>query len=366
MFFKSLVRFLCEKVNWHYVGISIGLTLVAIACFVLYNILHDLEPAKVYGALRRTPPHALILAGVFVVAGYFTLTFYDYFALQTIGKKNIPYRIAALAGFTSYSIGHNVGFSALSGGAVRYRIYSLYGLTVVDVAKICFIAGLTFWLGNIAVLGFGMIVEPEAASAVDQLPPYINRAIGAAAIVALALYVLWVGIKPRTVGVDQGKLNVTLPTCRLTLVQIAIGVVDLMCCAAAMYVLMPASEHIDFVSLSVIFICATLLGFASSSPGGLGVFDAAMLVALLHYHRHAHTPFAKESVLGALLLFRLYYYIVPFAISLAILGIREFILDLKPVAEKIADAEIFHTSEPQPKPRKRRAKLARKKTRTIS
>jgi uncharacterized membrane protein YbhN (UPF0104 family) len=365
MFPKSLVRFLREKVNWHYVGIAIGLTLVGIACVVLYNILHDLEPAKVYGALRRTPPHALILAGVFVAAGYFTLTFYDYFALQTIGKKKIPYRIAALAGFTSYSIGHNVGFSALSGGAVRYRIYSLYGLTVVDVAKICFIAGLTFWLGNIAVLGFGMIVEPEAASAVDQLPPFINRTFGVAAVIGLALYVLWVGMKPRTIGFDEGKLNVTLPDRRLTVVQIGIGVVDLMCCAAAMYVLMPASDHIDFISLAVIFVCATLLGFASSSPGGLGVFDAAMLVALLHYHRHAHTPFAKESVLGALLLFRLYYYIVPFAISLAILGIREFILDLKPVAEKIADSEIFHP-EAQPKPRKRRAKLARKKTRTIT
>jgi uncharacterized membrane protein YbhN (UPF0104 family) len=172
-------------------------------------------------------------------------------------------------------------------------------------------------------------------------------------------------MKPRTIGFDEGKLNVTLPDRRLTVVQIGIGVVDLMCCAAAMYVLMPASDHIDFISLAVIFVCATLLGFASSSPGGLGVFDAAMLVALLHYHRHAHTPFAKESVLGALLLFRLYYYIVPFAISLAILGIREFILDLKPVAEKIADSEIFHP-EAQPKPRKRRAKLARKKTRTIT
>lgn len=362
MYFKSIVRFLREKVNWHYVGIAIGLTLVGVACIVLYNILHDLEPAKVYGALRRTPPHALILAGVFVAAGYFTLTFYDYFALQTIEKKNIPYRIAALAGFTSYSIGHNVGFTALSGGAVRYRIYSLYGLTVIDVAKICVIAGLTFWLGNIAVLGVGMAIEPEAATAIDQLPSSVNRAIGIAALIGLVLYVLWAGIKPRTVGIDQGKLNVTLPTCRLTLVQIAIGVIDLMCCAAAMYVLMPVSEHIDFVSLSVIFVCATLLGFASSSPGGLGVFDAAMLVALLHYHRHAHTPFAKESVLGALLLFRLYYYIVPFAISLTILGVREFILDLKPVAEKIADAEIFHSSEPQPKPRKRRAKLTRKKT----
>ena len=362
MNFQSILRFLREKVNWHAVGICIGIALVGTACIVLYNILNDLEPAKVFGALRRTPAHALVLAGLFVAAGYFTLTFYDYFALQTIGKKNIPYRIAALAGFTSYSIGHNIGFTALSGGAVRYRVYSLYGLTLVDVAKICVVAGLTFWLGNIAFLGFGMLVEPEAATAIDKLPNSVNQAIGGAALIGLVLYVLWVGMKPRTVGIDQGKLNITLPGGKLTVLQIFIGVVDLSCCAAAMYVLMPASQHIDFVSLAVIFACATLLGFASSSPGGLGVFDAAMLVALMHYDKHSLTRFAKEAVLSSLLLFRLFYYITPFALSLIILGIREFILDLKPVAEKISHSEIFGHHEEQPKRKKRAGKLARKKS----
>ncbi len=357
MNFQSILRFLREKVNWHAIGICIGIALVGTACVVLYNILNDLEPAKVYGALRRTPAHALVLAGLFVAAGYFTLTFYDYFALQTLGKKNIPYRIAALAGFTSYSIGHNIGFTALSGGAVRYRIYSQHGLTVLDVAKICVIAGLTFWLGNITFLGLGMLIEPEAATAIDKLPNEINRAIGAAAIIGLVVYVFWVGMKSRTVGIDEGKLNITLPGCRLTVIQILIGIVDLTCSAAAMYVLMPSGQTIDFVSLAVIFACSTLLGFASSSPGGLGVFDAAMLVALLHYHRHANTPFAKESVLGALLLFRLFYYIAPFVISLVILGIREFILDLKPVAEKISHSEIFSHHEEKPKQKKRAAKL---------
>ena len=145
-------------------------------------------------------------------------------------------------------------------------------------------------------------------------------------------------------------------------VQILIGIVDLTCSAAAMYVLMPTSQHIDFVSLAVIFACATLLGFASSSPGGLGVFDAAMLVALMHYDKHSLTRFAKEAVLSSLLLFRLFYYIMPFALSLIILGIREFILDLKPVAEKISHSEIFSHHEEKPKRRKRAEKLARKKS----
>ena len=119
-------------------------------------------------ALKRSNPHSIMLAGLFVAASYFTLTFYDLFALRTIGHPEVPYRISALAAFTSYSVGHNVGASAFTGGAVRYRIYSAQGLSAVDVTKICFVAGLTFWLGNAAVLGMGVAYHPEAASAVDQ------------------------------------------------------------------------------------------------------------------------------------------------------------------------------------------------------
>jgi len=351
----AFFTFLRNRVNWQYVGIAISIFIIAFAAYVLYTVLNDLEPREVYTALKRTPPHALILAGIFVAAGYFTLTFYDYFALSTIGRPDIPYRTAALASFTSYSIGHNIGFSFLSGGAVRYRVYSVSGLNAIEVAKICLIAGLTFWLGNVAFLGLGMIVDPVAANAIDKLPSGFNRAIGAATIVALVAYVIWVSVAPRSVGVGQGKWRVTLPGGKLTAVQIALGIVDLSCAAAAMYVLMPSSPEIDFVSLAVIFVSATLLGFASSSPGGLGVFDAAMLIALMHFDRHSLARFGKEGVLGALLLFRLYYYIVPFALSLAILGLREFILDLKPVAEKIRKQKIFKRRTRRP------ARLARKK-----
>ena len=61
-----------------------------------------------------------------------------------------------------------------------------------------------------------------------------------------------------------------------------------------------------------------MLGFASHAPGGLGVFDAAMMVALWQ--------FDKEDLLAGLLLFRLLYYIIPFALSLVVLGIRETLL----------------------------------------
>ena len=310
---RATARLIDEKIGWNRIGLALSLVIIGTALFVLYRMLRGIDGAQVVVALKATDRSDVISAALFVAAGYFTLTFYDLFALRTIGANHIPYRIAALAGFTSYSVGHNVGATVFTGGAVRYRVYSAWGLTAFDVAKICFIAGLTFWLGNATVLGLGIAYEPEAASAIDQLPPWFNRIIAIAALCILAGYVAWVWAKPRVIG--RAGWSVTLPGGPFTLLQVVIGIIDLACCALAMYVLLPDAPPIDFVRLAVVFVSATLLGFASHSPGGLGVFDAAMLVALIEYD--------KEQLVAGLLLFRLLYYIVPFALSLLILGARE-------------------------------------------
>ena len=316
---KSLrghAHFFDRKIGLRKLGVLISLTMITIAAVVLYRILRDIDPDALIDAIDATDWKTFIIAGLFVVAGYLTLTFYDLFALRAIGRPEVPYRVAALAGFTSYAVGHNVGASVFSGGAVRYRIYSNWGLSVIEVTKICFLAGLTFWLGNATVLGLGVLKSPQAARAIDQLPLWCNRTIALVILAMLVSYVAWVWVKPRVIGRDGWQ--VTLPGGPLTLVQIAIGIVDLGCCAAAMYMLVPDEPNLGFVTIAVIFVAATLLGFASHAPGGLGVFDAAMMVALWQ--------FDKEDLLAGLLLFRLLYYIIPFVISLAVLGIREALL----------------------------------------
>ncbi len=313
-----IYRYCDEKVGWSRIGFALSITIIAIAVFALYNILRGIDLREVVHALVHIDAHDVMLAGLFVAGGYFTLTFYDLFALRTIGRPDVPYRIAMLGSFTSYSIGHNVGASVFTGGAVRYRVYSAWGLDAIEVAKLCFIAGLTFWLGNATVLGLGIAIVPEAASAINQLPPWFNRGLAIATMIVLGLYVVWIWTGRRTVG--RHGWQVTLPGGPLTLLQIVIGIVDLSFCALAMYVLMPDEPHIGFVTLAVVFVSATLLGFASHAPGGIGVFDAAMLVALWQYD--------KEELLAGLLLFRLLYYVIPFDLSLLILGLREVMLGL--------------------------------------
>jgi uncharacterized membrane protein YbhN (UPF0104 family) len=313
---RRAIAFLRHKQILHKLGVAVSITVIGIACYVLYHMLRGIDVAEVIDAIKGTEPSQIALAALFVAAGYFTLTFYDWFAVRAIGRSDVPYRVNALAGFTSYSIGHNVGASVFTGGAVRYRIYSAWGLNAIDVAKVCFLAGLTFWLGNAAVLGLGIAWHPEAATNIDRLPVWLNRAAAFATLLALISYVAWVWVRPRIVG--RGPWTVTLPGGALTLLQVAIGIVDLGFCALAMYVLVPDEPNVGFVTVAVIFVSATLLGFASHSPGGLGVFDAAMLVGLWQMDR--------EDLLAGMLLFRMLYYIAPFIISVILLTLREVII----------------------------------------
>ena len=333
---RAVARFFQNKIGWNRIGVLLSIAIIAVAVVVLVHMLRDIDADDVITALRATEPRHIAAAAAFVAGGYFTLTFYDWFALRTIGRTEIPYRVAALAGFTSYSIGHNIGATVFTGGAVRYRIYSAYGLNAVEVAKICFVAGLTFWLGNATVLGLGVVYTPQAAGWIDQLPPLFNRCIAIAILMILASYIGWVWSAPREIG--RREWNVKLPSGPSTLLQVGIGILDLGCCALAMYMLLPDEPNIGFVTLAVVFVSATLLGFASHAPGGLGVFDAAMLVALWQ--------FDKEEVLAGLLLFRVLYYLVPFALALVILGTREIWLNMHGARRKAELAAVTSVIAP--------------------
>jgi uncharacterized membrane protein YbhN (UPF0104 family) len=314
-FLTALQRGFHDWIGWKRLGIAASLLIIVIAISTLVRMLKGVDITVVLLALRDTSPMQVVLAALCCACAFFTLTFYDLFALRTIGRKHVPYRIAALSSFTSYTVGHNVGATVFTGGAIRFRIYSEWGLTAIDVAKICFVSGLTFWLGNLTVLGFGMIWHPEAATPMNLLPPEVNRLIGVGCIAGIAAYLTWLSLGKGRRELGQNGWKVVLPSTRLTLLQIAIGVVDLGFCALAMYILMPSNPHIDFLSLAVVFILSTLLGFASHAPGSLGVFDAAMLVAL--------PQFSKEHLLAALLVFRVLYFVIPFMISITLLASRE-------------------------------------------
>src|SRR3977135_718330 len=187
----TLKRGFKEKIGWKRLGIAASLLIIVFAVTILVHTLKGIDTGIILTALTEIAPHRIALAALCVVGAFCTLTFYDFFALRTIGKTQVPYRIAAMSSFTSYSIGPNIGATVFTGGAIRFRIYCDYGVNLIDVAQICFLSGLTFWLGNLVVLGVGMAYHPQAASAMDLLPPAMNRLIAIGCLAGIAAYFAW-------------------------------------------------------------------------------------------------------------------------------------------------------------------------------
>jgi uncharacterized membrane protein YbhN (UPF0104 family) len=301
------------RLGWKSFGILVSLAIASFAFISLSHALKGVDFAEVLAAMRLTHPAAMALSLGLVAVSYASLTLYDRLALFLIGRGDIPFRIAALASFTSYPIAHGTGAVLLVSSAIRYRIYAPHGIGAADVARICFLTGLTFWLGNLTALGLSVLYEPEAISRIDHLSPLANSFIALSILIGIVFYVCWTWSGRRQMG--RRQWSVKLPSGRNVFLQIGIGLVDLGAAALAMYVLMPVGLDIGIARVVVVFIAATLLGFASHAPAGIGVFDATILIGLGGQH--------TEALLATLLLFRLFYHLTPFVLSLLLFGAVE-------------------------------------------
>jgi uncharacterized membrane protein YbhN (UPF0104 family) len=294
-------------------GVIFGIAIAAMALFALTHALRNVNYSEVAAAVEHTYPGWIALALLLVAASYASLTIYDLLALRTIGRSEVPYRIAALASFTSYPIAHGIGAVALVSPVIRYRIYAAHGLSVLDVANICFLTGLTFWLGNLTTFGLSVLYEPAAVSRINYLSLELNRWMATALLLGVAAFVVWTWWSPRNLG--PLRWPVRLPSGPMVLLQIVVGIFDLGAAATAMYMLIPAAADIGIFELAVVFIIATLLGFASHAPAGIGVFDATILIGLGGED--------KGPLIAALLMFRFLYHFLPFVLALGLFGAVE-------------------------------------------
>ena len=313
-----LIPAIWARRGWKGLGVIVSLGIATIAFMALSKALKGVDFAEVLVAMRLTTPASIALSLGLVAVSYGSLTLYDWLAVKMIGRGDIPFRIAALASFTSYPIAHGTGAVLLVSSTIRYRIYAPYGIGVADVARICFLTGLTFWLGNLTALGLSTLYEPEAISRIDHLSPALNRALAIAVLSGVLFYVGWTWNGSRRFG--RKHWAVPLPSGGNVFLQIGIGLVELGAAALAMYVLIPTGADIGIARVVVVFIAATLLGFASHAPAGIGVFDATILIGLGGEH--------NEPLLAALLLFRLFYHLMPFVLSLLLFGTVEFCRNL--------------------------------------
>ena len=300
--------------RYAWLGTAASIVLFGVSLGVLWRLVQTVTWAELHAAFTSATGSQLALAFGLVAVSYLFLTGYDALALRQLRIK-VPYRITALASFTSYAVSFTLGFPLLTAGTIRYWIYSRQGLSAAKIAALTVIAGFTFWLGMGVVLGLSLIIEAGQLASLTFTSIRLNQGIGFAALLLVVGYLGWVSLKRRSVTVRHWRLE--LPGASVSIGQMVVGIGDVCAAAAVLYVLLPPGLTIGFTTFLAIYVLAAMLGIASNAPGGLGVFEATILLAL------AKLP--RDQVLGSLLLFRLCYYLAPFVLALAMLGAYEIV-----------------------------------------
>jgi uncharacterized membrane protein YbhN (UPF0104 family) len=279
----------------------LGVCLLIGAIYVVQREFRHLNLRDVGRAMRQVHEHSLIVAAIWNLLAYGVLTFYDRLATIYAGHR-VSYARTALASFCAYALAHNLGFAAVSGAAVRYRLYSHWGLTPEQIAKIIAFCSLTFGLGGMSLGGVILFYEPHAVPWFgEHFPLWLLTAIGGLMWTIVGGYVF---LSTRYPILHIRGRTIEIPGWRMALAQVALATVDVAVTASIFYALLPHARGLTWLRFLAVYLGSYAAGLVANVPGGLGVFDAAILLGLSRY-------LPAPVVLSTTFIFRLYYYVIP-------------------------------------------------------
>jgi uncharacterized membrane protein YbhN (UPF0104 family) len=247
------------------------------------------------------PVGHLARMGGFAAASYLCLTFFDAMGVRYVGRS-LPYWRVAVTSFSALSIGHNVGFAALSSGAIRYRLYSQWGLSAPEVAKLVLFCAVTVGLGLGILGGLALLLQPELAQDITRLDRPIILMLGSICLLVSAAYLAVAAFARRPLRVRRWSLEP--PGLKLALGQMVIGPLNFAFVAACLYEALAATADVSYLGVATVYVLANVATLLSHVPGGLGVIEGVVLFLL-----------GGQQVIGALILFRVAYFLVPLCLG---------------------------------------------------
>ena len=294
------------------VPIAVSAAIIAVAAAVLLRTLHRIHLAEVLRQVRGIDAAHLTIGGVLVVVMFATLATYEAIIARFVNGPVTTGR-AVLGALAAAPIGHAVGWGALSGGAVRYRIYSAAGMRPLDIGKMVLLAAMPYAAALGFMLAASLVLQSREAAAILHVAPEVATGTGLAIFALHALYVALVVNRREPLAL--GRFMLTLPPPALTAVQYAVGIIELCAGVAVLYLLLPASVGVSYVAFIGIYVLCVLAALASSVPAGLGVFESVLLLLL------PRVP--PDELLGAMLGYRALLEIVPLLAALVLFAGHE-------------------------------------------
>lgn len=290
-----------------------GAIVFAAALFGVHRALSQESYGTLWRAILSLSAGQLATAVGLTVVAYFALTGYDVLALRYV-RHPLRYRQTGLASFISFSLSNSVGLAMLTGASVRSRLYSAWGLSTTTIARIIGFTAATLWLGVLAVAGLALTLEPATIAPLLHLSTGLALAAGGLSLGIVAAYLAWC-VRGKPLLLLRGW-RFEPPAIGLALGQLGASGLDWLAAAGVLYVLLPAGAAPSFPVFAGLFVVAQGLGLASHVPGGLGVFEGALLLLT-----RGTMPTAELA--GALVIFRLLYYFVPLLAATALLAGHE-------------------------------------------
>ncbi len=285
----------------------LGVGLFLLALWVLRRELGRYHYRDLLTQLDRLPLAALVLALALTAGSYLVLTCYDALSLRYV-ERPLPWRRSALAAFLGYAFSHNMGFAIFSGAPLRYRLYSVWGLSGLEVTTLVAFNGLTFWLGLFTVAGFALMMGGGVVPASASLG-FDPQLLAPVFLVVVAGYLVLCLRGKRTVHIGRWRLE--LPGPRLALAQLVISSIDWSVAASVLWVLLPRGQ-VSYPHLLAVFVLAQVSGVLSQVPGGLGVFESVVMLLL-------DPVLGEGTTLAVLLAYRAIYYLIPLAVAILLL-----------------------------------------------
>lgn len=292
-----------KKVFRKLLGYS-GIVFFCLAAGMLWWQLRHYSLGDIARALLDIPFVNLVLASVACLMGYVALALYDYLALNYVGAHGkVSWWKWMLAGMLGFAISNNAGHAVVSGGAIRYRLYTRWRIRGGDIVKIVTINGFTYFLGAtaIAVVGYFLIPHDIFAESVGASVG-LNTLFIFCLAALLSYFAITVVFRHKSVRIGQLKFDV--PTTQMAFLQTLLGMADSVLAGLVLYFCLTPFVHIPFGTFIGLFVVAQTTGVFSQVPGGIGVFESVFLLAL-------PDGADKASVFGALLAYRIIYYVLP-------------------------------------------------------
>ena len=294
----------------------LALVVAAIAVLALGVLQKELRAYHLHditGSLRALPTARFLLACALTALGFVVLAGYDALALRYVGRR-LPLRRLAFASSVGYAFSQLLSFAALTGGSIRYRLWSRWGLSAAEVAQAVAFDITTSWLGIIALGGATLLLSarPDAVDAVVQ--SRFGLPLGVALLGVVVCYLAW-SLARRPLIIRGWRI--APPGLALALAQLGLAVLDWMIAGAVLFTLLPSAPRLPATVFFEAFLLAQVAGILSQLPGGIGVFESVLVVLL--------RPFIPApEVLGALIAYRAVYYLAPFAVASVALAAFEF------------------------------------------